>query len=1139
MENSVKRDTLLLEVRLFGSFGAWRAGEPLPLLRSRSEKWLLMLLALRPGKAISREWLSATLWPDSEAALGLYNLRRCLTNLRKALGTETNLLLAPSPQTLCLDPAHVWVDVSAFDAAAVEGSIESLEQAVALYRGALLEDCAEEWALTARIEREQAYLAALETLAAHAASVRQPTVAVRYLRLTIAADPLREAAYGALMQALADCGDYAAVTQVYRDLRLLLHQELNIAPAAETEALYRCLQQQAKQAVLPLPAPGSLPLRRLPVPLTNLVGRENDLAEVVGWLQKERLVTLLGSGGVGKTRLAIATAETLAPGYPDGVWFVELASLSDPALVAHTVARTLGVKEETGRPIVETLVNAMASRSLLLILDNCEHLLDACADLVDTLLSHCPTLRVLATSREALGLVGEHRYYTPSLTLPPIASQDRPQDFGEKDLAWLMEYGGMRLFVERAMQVQSAFRLTAQNAASVLGVVQHLDGIPLAIELAAARVRSLSIAEIQPRLHDCMALLGGGHRAALPRQKTIRALIDWSYDLLTEKEKRLLLRLSVFAGGWSLEAAESVCADLERERPLLPPDAAGFSALSREDLLDVLTALTDKSLVIYEESRGGARYRMLETVRQYARDRLTESGETLVCRRRHRDYFLALAEEGNQKLKGPEQAQWLRALETEHDNLHQAVRLCLEQGEIAEIGLRLGAALQRFWQTRGHLTEGRECLNALLARPEAAARARARAAALNGAGRLAAKQGDYASARSWHEESLEIFRELGDRQGSAHSLIELGAMAWSQGDYASALSMMEEALEPLRETGDQLGIATAVGLQALVAWNQGDYASARTLQEEELGIRRAVGDFHGVANALGNQGLVDYALGNYASARSLHEESVEIFRELGDRYGIAHSLCNLATVFWQQGDYATFSALQEESLEIRRQFGDRRGIAQCLNNLATVAANQGDYASARALFEESLERRRQLGDRNGIAHCLGNMGHAALKQGDYASAQALQEESLKIRRELGDRYGMAHCLNNLGIVAVKQGDCASAHSLQSASLEMFRELGDRHGLGLALESFANLNAAEAKHAEAARLWGAAERLREEIGSPILSSDQDEHDQHVTRVRATLDEKDFAAVWAEGRTMTTVRAIEYALEDACDLPHVSP
>jgi predicted ATPase/DNA-binding SARP family transcriptional activator/Tfp pilus assembly protein PilF len=1128
MEKSVKGETPLLEIRLFGFFSAIRAGEPLPPLRTRAEKWLLTLLALRPGHAISREWLSATLWPDSEPALGLYNLRRCLTNLRKALGTRTDLLLAPTPHTLCLNPAYVRVDVADFDAAIAEGSVASLEQAVALYRGTLLEDCTEEWALTARIEREQAHLAALETLAAHAVTIHQPTAAVRYLRLTIAADPLRETAYGALMQALAVCGDHAAVTQVYRDLRLLLHQELNIAPAAETEALYRCLQQQAGKAVLPLPVPGSLPSRRLPVPLTNLVGRENDIEEIVGWLQKERLVTLLGSGGVGKTRLAIATAETLAVNYTDGVWFVELASLSVPTLVAHTVARTLGVKEETGRPILETLVNAMASRSLLLILDNCEHLLDACAEMADTLLSQCPTLRVLATSREALGLMGEHRYYTPSLALPPAASQDRPRELGGKDLAWLMEFGAIRLFVERAMKVQAAFRLTAQNAASVLGVVQHLDGIPLAIELAAARVRSLSVAEIQPRLHDCMALLGGGHRAALPRQKTIRALIDWSYDLLTEKEKALLLRLSVFAGGWSLEAVESICADSETEGP----EARSFPLLSRENLFDVLTALTDKSLVAYEALPGGARYRMLETVRQYARDRLAESGETLAWRRRHRDYFLALAEEGNQKLRGPEQAQWLHTLEIEHDNLRQALRLCLEAGDAAETGLRLGAALQRFWQTRGHLTEGRECLRALLTRPEAAARTRARAAALNGAGRLASKQGDYASTRSLLEEGFDIFRELGDRQGCAYSLVELGAMAWNQGDYASARSLLAEALEPLREARDQQGIATALGIQALVAWNQGDYASARALQEEELGLRRAVGDFHGIANTLGNQGLVDCALGNYASARSLHEESIEMFRELGDRQGTAHSLCNLATVFWHQGDYPTFIALQEESLEIRRQLGDRRGIAQCLNNLATAAANQGDYASARTLFEESLERRRQLGDRNGIAHCLGNMGHAALKQDDHASAHALLEESLQIRQELGDRYGTAHCLNNLGVVAVHEGNYASARSLQSASLNMFRELGDRHGIGLLLEAFANLNAAEEIPEKAARLWGAAERLRDEIGSPILSSDQDEHDQHVTQVRATLDEEDFTQIWAEGRTMQTERAIEYALEDAC-------
>ncbi|MCW3053312.1 MAG: hypothetical protein JWN14_2482, partial [Chthonomonadales bacterium] len=778
-----------LEIRLFGAFGAWVEGQPLPPLRSRAEKWLLTLLALRPGNAVSREWLSATLWPDSETALGLYNLRRCLTNLRKVLGDQSGLLQSPTPQTICLDRAHVLVDVAGFDAAVADGSIESLETAAALYQGPLLEDCTEEWALTARIEREQAYLAALEALAAHAASIGQTTTAIRYLRLTIAADPLREAAYGTLMQALADCGDYAALTQVYRDLRLLLHRELNLEPSSEIEALYRRLQQQSKQAVLPVTAPSHLPPRRIPVPLTPLVGRETDIEEVVDRLQKERLVTLSGSGGVGKTRLAIAIAEALLPMFPDGVWFVELASITDPTLVADAVARTLGVKEEIGRPLLETLAAALAARKALVILDNCEHLLDACAGLADSLLAHCSELRLLATSREAFGLVGEYRYDTPSLALPPLPSEETHSPYWEKDLAWLMEYGGMRLFVERAMQVQPAFRLTAHNADAVLGVVRYLDGIPLAIELAAARVRSLSIGEILPRLRDCLSLLGGGHRTALPRHQTLRALIDWSYDLLTPAEQSLLQSLSVFSGGWSLDAAEAVCGAHENETsgngPSVisegAPSLPAPSLLTSDQIVDLLTALVDKSLVVYEERQGEARYRLLETVRVYAGDRLAERRETAFYRRRHRDFFLALAELAHESLVGRDQVVWLGKLAVEHDNLRQALTLCLEDEEAGEIGMRLALALQRFWQMRNHWSEGQEWFTALLALPQAQEPTIFRARMLSGLGRFLCTQGDYTRAQSLHEESLTIKQQLGDTGESGQTLQSLGVVACKRG----------------------------------------------------------------------------------------------------------------------------------------------------------------------------------------------------------------------------------------------------------------------------------------------------------------------------------------------------------------------
>jgi predicted ATPase/DNA-binding SARP family transcriptional activator len=1136
-------DTPLLEIRLFGAFGAWLEGQPLPPLRSRGEKWLLALLALRPGGAVSREWLSATLWPNSNTAMALYNLRRCLTNLRGALGAETNLLLAPTPKTLCLDRANVRVDVADFDAAIAAGGIEDLEQAAALYRGPLLETCTEEWVLSERIEREHTYLSALATLAAHWACVNQPAAAVRCLRLVIAADPLREANHATLMQALADCGDYAAVSQVYRDLRLLLHQELNIAASAETDALYRRLRQQARQVALRPSAPRALPHRRLPVPLTNLVGREAEIAQVVDCLRNGRMVTLLGSGGIGKTRLAIAAAEALAPDCPDGVWFVEMTSLTDPALVVQTVARALGVKEAASRPLVETLAAKVASRSLLLILDNCEHLRDACATLADALLSRCSALRLLATSREALAIVGEFRYHTPSLALPPPASPNHPSGSGEKDPAWLMEYGGMRLFVERAMQVRPSFRLTTRNVASVLRVVRRLDGIPLAIELAAARMGSLSIAEIQTRLQDCFAFLESGHRTAVPRHQTLRALIDWSYDLLNAREKALLQRLSVFAGGWTLEAAEHVTsepdsvssandADLRRANPTREdPDAAVTpqctfqnpkSKIQNPAVLDPLTALVDKSLVMFEEQQGEAHYRLLETMRQYAGDRLAESGEAETYRSRHRDYFLALAEDAKEKLTGPEQGLWLDRLETEHDNLRQALTFCAEGPNGSDEGLRMGAALQHFWYTRGYLREGRDRLTALLERSEARQHTKAYAEVLTGVASLCHRQGEYSAAQVMHEKSLVIMRKLGDRRGVAQSIANLGLLAYRRGDYSTARSMHQESLAIRRDLGDRHSIAYSLSNLGTLAYYQGDYASADSLHQESLQINRESGDRWWIAITLQNLGLVACDQGDYAKSQSLHEESLAIRKDLGDRWGIAMSLRNLGLVARNQGDCVRARSLLEESLAIWRELGDRSAISLALGDLGSAAYGQGDGVKARSLQEESLAIRRELGDRWGMAMSLGNLGLVACDVGDYVTARSLLNESLEIRMQLGDRSGIALCLGNLGRLAYCQGRDASDRPANEPGVDMRRELADNPGIRGSLEYLAGRRVVPAEYKQAARSWGAAERLREEIGAPMPPIERHEHGRTVAEVRAALGEIDFAAAWAEGRTMTLTR-----------------
>ena len=939
----------LLEVRLLGACEVWVHGKPLPPLRYRKDLWLLAQLTLRHERAVARGELAALFWPDAEQSQALYYLRRSLSNLRRALGAEARRLLTPSPRTLRLDLSDADCDLLAFDAALARAGVsatpeEPLQQAISLYRGPLLPDCLEEWALPERNAREQAYLAALERLARISQEKGEPSVAVRWLRRLLAADPYRESAYNTLMQALADCGDMAAVTQVYRDLRLLLHRDHNAEPAPETDALYRSLHARETRPVVfpPASSPPAGPPRRLPVPLSGLIGREQELEEVGGWLGKCRLVTLVGMGGVGKTRLAIAAAERALGQFPEGVWFVDLAPLSDPTLLTQHLLRLLEIQEVPFRTPEETLEQALSSRTLLLVLDNCEHLLESIASLTHRLLSACPDLRILATSREALGLTGEHLYPVPSLSLPPVGQADV-----EKAASSLLEYAAVQLFVERARQSSPAFRLTRDNAGLVMQICQRLDGIPLAIEMAAARLKALSVAQIAVRLEDRFQLLTGGSRAALPRQHTLQATIDWSHDLLTEEERILFRRLSVFAGSWSLEAAEAVC---------------GGMGITEGQILDVLTHLVEKSLVVFEEPvEGTARYRLLESLRQYGAERLAEAGEKEALHDRHRDFFLQWAEEGRRHQKSTEQTRWLSALEEDHDNLRAALTYCLDDPEGGEKGLRFGASLVWFWNVHGHQSEGRERLKALLSHPGAQARNTARADTLHGAGAMAWFQADYASARSLYDESLGIWRELGDRQGIAHTL----------------------------------------GYLANVAHYQGDHASARSLYDESLGIRRELGDRYDVAYTLGCLAAEACRQGDQASQRALLEESLAIFRELGDRYSIAHTLGNLGMAVQEEGDHALARALYDESLAMHRELGHRAGIAGVLKNIGNAASSQGDYATARSLYDESLRILRELGDRYNIAYLLESFASLALNEARVERATQLWGAASALREAIG------------------------------------------------------------------------------------------------------------------------------------------
>ncbi len=679
----------------------------------------------------------------------------------------------------------------------------------------------------------------------------------------------------------------------------------------------------------------------LPVQLTSFIGREREKAEVKRLLSSTRLLTLTGSGGAGKTRLALQVAAEALEGFPDGVWLVELAVLSDPSLVPKAVASALDVPEQPGRGLTETLAHSLRGKSVLVILDNCEHLLAACAHLTDALLRACPNLRILATSREALGVTGETTWRVPSLSVPD------PQHLPPLDR--FIQYEAVRLFTDRAVASAPQFAVTRSNAPAVAQVCHRLDGIPLALELAAARIKVLAVEQIAARLDDRFRLLTGGSRTVLPRQQTLRAAMDWSYDLLSEAERVLLRRLSAFAGGWTLEAAEGVCAGGDVEA---------------SDILDLLTQLVDKSLVVATTQGGEARYRLLETVRQYAQDRLLASGEAVEIRTRHRAWYLDLAERAEARLYGPELLMWLNRLEVEHDNLRAALGWSTTEKEDAEIRVRLAAALHWFWDRRIHWGEGSKWLETALAGSRDI-KSTARVRALRGEGILAWRRGEYEKALVLHEESLALARELGDERGIAWAVMWRGLVSMRQGDVDAATTLFEESLELFRKLEDKWSMAVVLGQMGAVTRRKGDYAQDVVRCEESLAMFRTVGDKWGIAYSLRLTGHAVRLQGDLERAEGLYRESLALFGETRDQWIATECMEGLALAASAQGRSERAARLfggaeaARETFGItmpRPEVGDQEQFWASIRERPEGTAFAAAYAEGRAMtLEQAIE----------------------------------------------------------------------------------------------------------------------------------------------------------------------------------------
>lgn len=686
--------------------------------------------------------------------------------------------------------------------------------------------------------------------------------------------------------------------------------------------LARALQDAEQLAAVD--ADGALPWKHnLPLRRSSFVGRERETKDLARLVLEPPPVTLVGPGGVGKTRLALHVAERLRASFPDGAWLVELASLDEPGLVPQVVARELGVEESAGRSPLASLERALRSKRLLLVLDNCEHLLEACAGLADRLLARSEGLRVLATSREALGVEGEQVWPLPALSLPSSES--------ELEASELLGYSAPRLFAERARAVNPKLVIGGDTGRIVARICRTLDGLPLAIELAAARTDALSVAEILARLDGRQDLLARGRRSAAPRQQTLDGAIRWSYDLLSEPERAALRRLSVFRGGWTEPAARAVLDD----------------AIDAQDLLARLAA---KSLVMTAELDGETRCGMLETIRRFASARLEEAGEAAQARARHRSHYLALAESSRDALDDQRQAATLARLAREQDNFRAALEVSSQDQAATAEALRLVGALARFWQLRGRPGEGREQIEAILALPEPPDLALPRAGALVAAGELAYQQGDYDIARAHLDEALALFRAEQDGPGEADALRSLGKVADAMGDYDEARRRYEAARSRYEALDDAWGVAASVNNLGLVALREGDTAAARAGLETSLDAFRGLDDRWAVGVTLSNLADVAEADGEPDAARALFQESLGVSRELDDRDGVAYALTCLGSLAARRGDSERARALLAEAHDALRDLGLKPVIAEWLEASALLALADEDPSRAARLF---------------------------------------------------------------------------------------------------------------------------------------------------------------------------------------------
>jgi predicted ATPase/DNA-binding SARP family transcriptional activator/Tfp pilus assembly protein PilF len=1115
---------------------------------------LLAYLAFYPDRSHPRDGLIELLWPGGDLDAGRNSLSVALNSLRRQLEPPD----VPAGSVVISDRTHAGLNAAAISTDALEFAVaaqtalrvgdepkrvEALVAAVDRMSGPLLPGHYEEWIGAERDRLVDLHLTVLRRLITSLAQAQELESALDYARRALQADPLREEFHRSVMRLCVVLGRPGAALEQFAELERLLREALGAEPSTGTRELAAQIaagigaQTQGRRLATPVngaenarPVPVALsqaetvsagsseartatlahtatvvtpPLGRLPVQFTRFFGRELEMERLLAWLatdaetadrSRPRLVTLAGPGGSGKTRLALEVAQRTRARFPGGVWFVPLVDLTDAERLFETIRDALDLPRVAELMPLDQIAGALSARPGLLILDNFEHLLDSGTPQVRTLMERIPSLTLMVTSRQSLDLSGEQEF-----ALAPLTTPKRP---GGPER--LLEFPSVQMFVDRAQARRVDFQITRKNAADIAALCERLEGVPLAIELAAAWAKIMTPAQMLSQLDRRFAFLVS-RRADLPeRHRNLWAVIEGSYSLLTPELQQLFTRLSIFRGGWSLEAA----AEITKEDG---PRESSPNSLSALQVLDWLDQLRARSLIIAEEidaeevhpvgtQRGeappdgayGMRYRMLETLREYARDRLTpDEGHRLATR--HARYFLTLAEAAKSHLTGTDPLVWLDRLEAEHENLRAAIGWFEQErsrnDEAAECVARMTESLWQFWWIRGYLSEGRAYLKSALAGYIRSTPLRTDL--LRAAGHLAHVQGDFAEATARLEESLAIDRETGDRQGEAADIGALGGLYSDQGDLAAAQKALQQALEIHREAGDRQGEASDLGGLGYIAREQGDYAAAR----------------------------------------ALIEKAIEITRSLNATVETASLLGSLAHVSISQGDYEEARALFEQELALWREIGNRSGEAWTLSSLGLLAHEQENRDAARSVLEQALAINREIGSRGGEAWNMDSLGNILREQGDLISASALIEGALTINREIGSRGGEAGSLIHLGQVAQQQGDLLTARRLYRETLAVALEIGQKGRIIEGIEVCAGLAFEEGQAAQAARLIGAAEASREALGRSLSPRERSHNEVQLVALREMLGEQEMDRLRTEGRQISLIEAAAQA-QDLC-------